>query len=279
MQAALYVSLIPICAVASLSGFASWIGKEAIGLRRAGEWLGITCFALTLVTWLLRWRLAGHFPIFGTYESALSLSVAVLATALIMHRVAGSTGLWPVACGVTAALLAHGQCYDATAYPLTISERSWIVDVHAVLAWAAFGCLAANAGLALVMLFGSAGASERIRRLLPQSLSIGFMLHSAMLVSGSFYGFLLFGQVWSFDPIETLGFVAWIAYGTLLHLHLFAAWEGIRLAKWCLLLFVLLTISYRFIVYFPAWSTYHIFDMDLRMHIDPSGPAAVGGGE
>ncbi|NIP15989.1 MAG: hypothetical protein GWN02_07605, partial [Gemmatimonadetes bacterium] len=72
---------------------------------------------------------------------------------------------------------------------------------------------------------------------------------------------------WSFDPIETLGFVAWMAYGTLLHLHLMAGWEGRRLASWCAALFVLLTVSYRAIVYFPPSSTYHIFDMDLRIHV------------
>ena len=31
-----------------------------------------------------------------------------------------------------------------------------------------------------------------------------------------------------------------------------------------------MTISYRGIVYFPAWSTYHIFDMDLRIHLTGS---------
>ncbi len=88
-----------------------------------------------------------------------------------------------------------------------------------------------------------------------------------MLVSGSVYKFLLFGKAWSFDPIETLGFAAWVAYGTLLHMHYFAGWRGRRLARWCLTVFILLLVSYRGIVWFPAWSTYHIFDMDLRIHV------------
>ena len=88
-----------------------------------------------------------------------------------------------------------------------------------------------------------------------------------MMASGSLYKFLLFGTLWSFDPIETMGFVAWIGYGALLHMQLFARWSGIRLARWCVALFVLLVVSYRGIVHFPSWSTYHIFDMDLRMHL------------
>jgi ABC-type transport system involved in cytochrome c biogenesis permease subunit len=178
---------------------------------------------------------------------------------------------------VAAALLAHGNLYDDTPFPLTISERSWIVEVHAILAWGAFGCLTTNAGAAVTRLL-TGKISEGADRLLSLTLSIGFVLHSAMLATGSFYKFLLFGQAWSFDPIETLGFVAWVSYGTLLHLHLMASWEGDRLARWCLLVFAVLVISYRFIVYFPAWSTYHIFDMDLRLHIDPSQSSAQPGG-
>jgi len=277
IQAVLYTCLIPACVGSGLLGFASWIVEDGRTLRRVTQWLGITCFVLALVTWLLRWRFAGHLPMFGTYESALSLAVAVLGAAFFVQSSDGTRRLWPMACGVAAALLAHGYRYDDTIFPLTISERSWIVEVHAIVAWSAFGCLAANAGAGLVHLLAVETPSAT-GRLLSRSLSIGFLLHSAMLVSGSFYKFLLFGQIWSFDPIETLGFVAWISYGTLLHLHLMAGWEGNRLAKWCLFVFVLLVISYRLIVYFPAWSTYHIFDMDLRIHIDLSGSVPSGGG-
>jgi ABC-type uncharacterized transport system permease subunit len=182
-----------------------------------------------------------------------------------------------VACGSAAALVAHGLRFDPTMFALTISERSWVVDVHAVLAWAAFGALAANAAVALRRLVGRTPPSPRHDRLLTFSLSLGFVLHSGMMASGSFYKFLLFGRAWSFDPIETLGFVAWIAYGTLLHMHLFAGWKGRRLAKWCLGVFVLLVISYRGIIYFPAWSTYHIFDMDLRIHLTGTETLDSGG--
>ena len=97
-----------------------------------------------------------------------------------------------------------------------------------------------------------------------------------MMASGSFYKFLLFGKAWSFDPIETMGFIAWVAYGTLLHMNLFAGWKGRQLAKWCLFLFVLLVVSYRGIVYFPSWASYHILDMDLRLHL--SAEDLDGGG-
>ena len=147
-----------------------------------------------------------------------------------------------------------------------------MVDVHAVVAWAAFGVLAVNGILALMLLFRKDGNRAVLGRWLVTSLQIGFLLHTGMLVSGSVYKFMLFGTPWSFDPVETLGLVTWLAYATLLHLNLFAEWHGARLARWCLAIFVILVVSYRGIVYFPAWSTYHIFDMDLRLHVVTGEP-------
>jgi ABC-type transport system involved in cytochrome c biogenesis permease subunit len=264
----LAVAVVATCVIGMALGFASWRRPSSRSLSRAAVGSGLVGLALSVITWAVRWWLAGHLPLFGTYESSLSLAVAVLiGAALVRPKDHAGAGIWPVACGAAAALVAHGLRFDPTAFALTISERSWVVDVHAVLAWAAFGALTANAAFALRRLVTRPSAPGKRDRLLTFSLSLGFVLHSAMMASGSFYKFLLFGRVWSFDPVETLGFAAWIAYGTLLHMYLFAGWEGRRLAGWCLAVFVLLVVSYRGIVYFPAWSTYHIFDMDLRIHL------------
>jgi ABC-type transport system involved in cytochrome c biogenesis permease subunit len=264
-------ALVALCVIASALGFIAWSRRAGPYLGRMVNALGLVCLALGVVTWIVRWAAAGHLPLFGTYESALSLAVAtLLGGLLVMRRSTGPAGLWPVVTATTAVIAAHGLSFDPTPYALTISERSWVVDVHAVAAWAAFGGLAINAAVALRRLAGGSDSHAPSDRLLTFTLSLGFVMHSAMMVTGSFYKFLLFGRVWSFDPIETLGLVAWVSYGTLLHMQLFAGWQGRRLAAWCLALFVLLVISYRGIVYFPAWSTYHIFDMDLRIHLTGS---------
>jgi len=274
----LAVAVVTICVIGMALGFASWWRPSSRSLARAAVGSGLAGLVLSLITWGVRWWLAGHLPLFGTYESSLSLAVAVLVgAALVRPRHHDGAGIWPVACGAAAVLVAHGLRFDPTAFALTISERSWVVDIHAVLAWAAFAALTANAAFALRRLVRRSPSSREGDRLLTFSLSLGFMLHSAMMASGSFYKFLLFGQVWSFDPVETLGFAAWIAYGTLLHMNLFAGWKGRKLAGWCLAVFVLLVVSYRGIVYFPAWSTYHMFDMDLRIHL--TGAETVDPGE
>jgi ABC-type transport system involved in cytochrome c biogenesis permease subunit len=269
-------TLMVMLGITTLTGFAAWLRMGPKWMTRLVDVLALLCLAGALGVWSLRLKNAGHLPIFGTFESSLSLVVTVLLVATVYRRFSPLAGTpWPLATGVAAALLAHGMRYDPTIYALTISERSWVVDVHSIVAWVAFGVLTVNAAFALYLILPrrSDESGEQIaasRRLLSTTLSLGFLLHTGMLISGSFYKFLLFGKVWSFDPIETLAFVTWISYGTLLHLHLMAKWDGRRLAGWCLTVFVILVVSYRGIVYFPAWSTYHIFDMNLRTHLTGS---------
>ncbi|MBI3185617.1 MAG: cytochrome c biogenesis protein CcsA [Myxococcales bacterium] len=263
LDEALYRVLAVACAVVALAGLLTW-RRRGSGLSRLVLGACLPLCALAVAAWVARWVFAGHLPIFGTYESALSLAVAVLlAGAAWEVRAKLRLGVAPIAAAIAGGLLAHGLGYDRTAYALTISERSWVVDVHAVVAWAAFGALALNAGLSLRALMREEAAGLAV----PRTLEVGFILHSAMMASGSFYKFLLFGKAWSFDPIEILGLIAWLAYGAVMHMHLFAGWKGKRLAGWCLFVFALLVISYRGIVYFPGWSTYHIFDINLREHV------------
>lgn len=254
-------------AAAGLLGVAGWRFSASSWAPRWWRASAAGAAGLGLVAWVARWREAGHLPLFGTFESALSLAAAVLLLGAWWEwRQGAGRGVSPVAALVAAGTLWHGLGYETKTYALTISERSLVVDVHAVVAWAAFAVLALNAGLAALTLWGR---SERASAALVGTLEWGFFLHTFMLASGAVYRFLLFGRAWAFDPIETLGFVAWLAWGTLLHLHFFARWKDRRLAAWCLGLFVVVVLSYRGIVYFPASSTYHLLDVGLREHVLP----------
>lgn len=261
IAARLFVALTAIALIAAATGIASWRVAPARRFARAST---VVAFVLSLATWLVRWYEAEHLPLFGTWESALSLALFVLAFGALSRRVA--EGIAPLVAGV---VLLHGGFYDSTVYALTISERSLVVDAHALLAWVAFASLSTNAAIGVAVLLRR---DDSAATALSRTLAIGFFFYSAMIASGAIYKFMLFGVAWSFDPIETLAVTSWLAYATLLHLHLIAKWEGVRLAQWCVGLFVLLVVSYRAIVFFPPISTYHIFDIDLRIHVSGGAP-------
>jgi ABC-type transport system involved in cytochrome c biogenesis permease subunit len=275
-ESGLYLALIPSGLIIGHLGIAARIFRGGPSVERVVRWLSLLWSAALIIAWGLRASVAGHMPLFGMYESALSLALAtVVVTAYWEMRHKGRTVITPLAVLIGAALLSHGESFDPTTYPLTISEKSWVLDVHAVIAWLAFGVLALSNFLALRIVLGRTDGDD-LERPLVRSLQLGFLLLTGMIASGSVYKFLLFGKPWSFDPVESMALVVWMAYATLLHLHLFVGWKGKKLAGWTLGLFALLVISYRALVYFPAWSTYHIFDIDRRIH---AGPEQLGFGD
>lgn len=252
----LYPVLIPLCATAAVAVLAR--------APRAARALAALAAGVGAVAWTGRWITAGHLPLFGMYEASLSIAVAVLVVAAIRA---------PLASIVAGLLLLQGIAYDPTAYALTISERSVVVDVHAVLAWVAFAVLTLNFATAIAVwrsasAAGNGGtmATAEKNGYLSATLRWGFILYSAMIGTGAVYKFMLFGTFWSFDPVETLALAGWFAYATILHLQTNARWSDVKLARWCVALFVLLVVSYRTIILFPPVSTYHIFDMNMRIH-------------
>ncbi|HPR63310.1 MAG TPA: hypothetical protein PK014_03740 [Thermoanaerobaculia bacterium] len=229
--------------------------------RNVSLWLGRATAVMILALWAIRWWIAGHLPMFGAYESALSLCAFGGAILLVMDYYARRPYL-AVFPPVAAVLLFHGSRYSSNLWALTISERGFWVHIHALAAFVTFG-------VALVVLADAVMLLSRREFPLRRDLLALFCMDSLMIISGSFYRFLLFGKAWSFDPIESMNLAVWLALATLIHMGTFRQWSSRKMALWALFVLVLLVLAYRLILIFPAWSSYHILDIDLRMHILP----------
>ncbi|TLM80537.1 MAG: hypothetical protein FDZ70_00320, partial [Actinobacteria bacterium] len=110
----------------------------------------------------VRWLVTGHPPIFGTFENGMASSWFVCAAVI-----AARGGRWGVPEGLrrlflpwAPALLAYGSFFQSEPLPLTISERSLIIDLHALLAWAAFTVLLAGSTAGIAMLVPGAGGDD-----------------------------------------------------------------------------------------------------------------------
>ena len=80
------VLLAAVCAASGAFGLSGWVAGRDARYERVGGWLGLLCFLLAALIWVARWSVAGHMPLFGTYESGLSLALAVLAATLLTRR-------------------------------------------------------------------------------------------------------------------------------------------------------------------------------------------------
>lgn len=225
--------------------------------------MGVLLLFLWVVpAWILRLVVAGHFPIFGAYESALSILFFTGFVLFILSRFRKEKIFifYPILCAL---MLIHAIRFDHSVWALTISERSVFVHLHAFSAYIAFGFMVAIFTNSVMILFKKEGYN------LKNLLSLFFLFYSLTMILGSLYRFLLFGKSWSFDPMETMNLCSFLAFSALLHFAEIRKGDEKSVAIYAIVCSLLLVLSYRLILIFPPFSSYHIIDISLRMHILP----------
>lgn len=253
-----------------------WLAFAAIVVAAVAAWIPrvasrsvVLAGALYLATGAIsagaRWAVTGHPPIFGTFENtvAASWAVAAAATWLLARRRSGDDPVVPrLLYGWGLALLAYGLFFSRTPLPLTISERSVMIDIHVLFAWASFAALLTSS---------MAGVARIVRRspvtnvgndaMVLRGLGLGFALLTTMIAVGSAYSYILFGDWYRWELVGASTMAAWLGYASSLHAHLMFGWRGRKLA-WCAVAMLPLLL-----LVFWSWSvfsgTYHYFDLSV----------------
>jgi len=258
LEAALFALAL---ATGAAAGVLAVLGRGPPRLRRA--WLGVALGALAVLVGD-RWRRAGHPPIMGTYEVALADALVLWALALGWAWRRPAQARVAVALGIPgAAMLGHGLAFPTAPVPLTISEQSLWVDLHAFVAFLALGLYLSGAAAAVGRLLVRDEASEDgllLDEAQHRFTALGFLFHSALMATGAWYSVHVFGVFWRWDPIEALAALSWLAWGLALHARLFFRWRGKRLAV-ALLLCVLVTVALHKGVPHLGRLSFHVFDL------------------
>jgi hypothetical protein len=230
---------------------AAWLLAARIP-RAARALIGLSLLVASVFL-VHRWTVTGHPPVFGTYEMDLAETVALLATSLVVFRGPRPEMLgW--SCAVGLVTMAHTFALDPRPVPLTISEVSLWIDLHAGAAWLAWAWLFPALFLAFRRDDDSQGRALRM-------LGYGFIAQTVMGMTGAYYGSLLWATAWSWDPVQSLGLLSWLLFGSAIHLRLFFA-ASLRRQRWflvfCMAAFVL---SAKIVMFLPAGQTFHIFEL------------------
>lgn len=241
------------------------------GIRRAPTWIrwllgaGLVLHAAAIG---VRWASIGHPPLFGTFETAMAGTwFILLLTALVLWQVKGLQPLALVTLPVALGLGAHGLGFPTKAYPLTISERSLWVDLHALAGWVTLASYAMAFACALALLVrgaplrADAVPAGLLDDYLSWFVSLGFVTQTILIASGAYYSFVLFGQWWRWDPVESLSLISWLLYGLAIHMRLFFGWRARRGAWVAVVCMAALLVAYKAVPSLPPGSTYHIFDL------------------
>ncbi len=85
---------------------------------------------------------------------------------------------------------------------------------------------------------------ENLDTLSYRVISVGFLLLTVGLISGSVWANEAWGSWWSWDPKETWALISWLVYAAYLHSRLTKGWQGRRPAIIAIIGFIVIAICY-----------------------------------
>ncbi len=255
----LYLILVPAGIVIGHIGIAAKILPKIVLLDTTSCWLARLWCILVLICWVVRVQRLGTVVTQGPYDTALSLALVTTILAVLWEIFTRrKVPLAPLASLVSAALMGRGRAY-APAAELTSFDPAWIVNVHAILAYFAFGMLALNSFFALRLILGRGEKPPELGRWFGITLTFGFFSYSAMVLSGSLSSISVRKTIWNFDPIEWMAVAVWLILGALLLIQRSGRWPEKRIAVIGFVFFFFVVLSFRLVDYLQPGSSFHVF--------------------
>ena len=208
----------------------------------------------------------GHIPVASRYENILTGAAVVMLFNLF--AILSRRNLKPVlifAAPFTLLMLGYAllnQPRFTTMSP--VLDNLWMF-VHVFFAWLAYGSYSVAAAVGLLYLLrtrrrfesmspaeipgviGRVPAPPLLDDLMYRFVVFGFVAHVMMISSGAIWARDLWGNYWSWDPVETWSLLSGLLYGLWIHLRLALRWRGARMA-W-------LAIGTLVTVLFAFWGT------------------------
>lgn len=210
----------------------------------------------------MRWIEVGHGPYMMKYEVLSSNAwITVIALLLFLRRKPAWLALGLVV--LPAALLAMGLGLFSSpeARELPPSLRSVWLIFHITLAKISLASFLLSTGSAVLLLLDLTPRAEGWRSRLPPPATLdayvvrfvgfGMITWTVTIAAGAVWAHQAWGRYWGWDAIETWSLIAWIAYGTFLHVRRFYR-PGPRATAWwsigCFGVFVLALLILPFLV-------------------------------
>ena len=223
----------------------------------------------------VRYQAQGHLPWSGDYENGLMGGwFIVLMTVLVSWRRRPMQVIGIATLPLTLLMMGFGVMRNPALSPLAASLKSFWLVIHVYFAWLAYGAFTLALGAGVLYLIKEKDEQRRtpdalserfpslarLDELMFRYIVFGFITDAVMIASGAIWAKNLWGNYWSWDPVETWSLVSWLFYGVIIHLRVTLGWRGRRLA-WLTIFAIVGMIITFFGVTFVVESSLHIFNV------------------
>lgn len=234
-------------------------------------------FVSSTLAIIARYLAQGHLPWSGDYEWALMGGWFIVAgTLFVGWRNKELRWLAAGTVPLVVVMMGFGVMRNPHLAPMAASLKTGWLYIHVYFAWLTFGAYALAMAAGVLYLVkekseksgGAAGnpalaqfpSLARLDELVFRYIVFGFITDSLMLVAGSIWAKDLWGNYWSWDPVETWSLVSYMVYGIAIHLRVTMDWKGAKLAKFAI--FALSTVIIAFFgVTWVVNSSLHFFNV------------------
>lgn len=237
-----------------------WLKKN--WLQKATVALACGSTLLMLAELIVRTVQTRRIPVNSVYEFILFFSFVLLALSVFwLVKVKINVVAAFVLAVATALIGVSFGLSDAIAPLMPALQSRWRV-VHVLTAIVSYSAFTVAFGIALFYIITiprrvpagglSTEKAERslfLERLMFNSVVVGFIFLTLLLITGSIWAEEAWGAWWSWDPKETWALITWIIYAVYMHLHSKPFWKGhkgcyLSIAGFACVLFTLLGVSF-----------------------------------
>ena len=233
----------------------NWLHKVTIALTSGST-------ALMLVQLIIRTSQTGRLPVNSVYEFLLLFSFVLLAFSVFWLIKIKLNVVASFILAVATVLLGVSFALSDAAAPLMPALQSRWRVIHVLTAIVAYAAFAVEFGLAIFYVITiprkvpatslSPEKAERaafLEKLMFNSVVVGFIFLTLLIVTGSIWAEDAWGAWWSWDPKETWALITWIIYAVYMHLYSKPAWRGhkgcyLSIIGFACVLFTLLGVSF-----------------------------------
>ena len=216
-----------------------YLFKKDTGIGKIGTLLLAVGFVFHTGSLAVRWSVSGHPPFLSFYEYMLSVTwgaalVYLVAELITKNRTYGSffVPLIEFFTLLTYRLPSHMESV------MPALRSGWRVP-HvgtAILAYSAFALafvvaimylLRERAGDSETSFWGSRlPALKVLDQTVYRTIAFGFMMQTALVITGAVWAQFAWGRYWGWDPKETWSLITWLIYAAYLHTRVTMGWRG-----------------------------------------------------